>query len=153
MIRGIYETHLEVSDLNRSVEFFEALGLKLDRIEEDRRIAFLHIEAAERSMLGLWETDDVSERHFAFRVSEERIDEAPSFLAERGIELRTAFGVEPADQPLVFPRTTLASVYFYDPDGNSLEIAADLSDPTSDGSDPLPLHEWRKIRGRSNIAE
>lgn len=30
MIRGLYEAHLPVRDLNRSIEFYEGLGLQLD---------------------------------------------------------------------------------------------------------------------------
>ncbi|RRJ29393.1 VOC family protein [Halocatena pleomorpha] len=145
MIQGIYETHLEVSNLAQSIDFFESLGLELSRVEEERGIAFLHIEASERSMIGLWEADSVSKRHFAFRVLESRIDEVPSFLADRGIELRSAFGVEPDDQPLIFPWATLASVYFYDPDGNSIEVTANLSDEADEDLDPIPLDEWRQL--------
>ncbi|MDF9759905.1 catechol 2,3-dioxygenase-like lactoylglutathione lyase family enzyme [Peribacillus simplex] len=35
MIRGLYEAHLPVRDLNRSIEFYEGLGLQLDhKVEE-----------------------------------------------------------------------------------------------------------------------
>lgn len=149
IIDGIYETHLEVSDLERSMEFYDALGLELDRVEDERRIAFYHIHADERSMIGLWETDDVHERHFAFRVSETNVDRMQAFLADRDIEGRAAFGVEPENQPLVFPNMALASLYFYDPDGNSLEMAAVLSDDPEDELDPMPLSEWRERRTRS----
>ncbi len=38
MIKGLYETHLPVEDLERSVRFYqEVLQLKLCRFEEERR--------------------------------------------------------------------------------------------------------------------
>lgn len=40
MIKGLYEAHLPVSNLNRSIEFYEGLGLQFDHKVEDR-LAFL----------------------------------------------------------------------------------------------------------------
>ena len=55
MIRGLYEAHLPVRDLKRSIEFYEGLGLQLDHKVEDN-LAFLWIEK-DKSWLGLWETE------------------------------------------------------------------------------------------------
>lgn len=55
MIRGLYEAHLPVSNLKRSIEFYEGLGLQLDHKVEDN-LAFLWIEK-DKSWLGLWETE------------------------------------------------------------------------------------------------
>lgn len=72
MIKGLYEAHLRVTDLERSIRFYEVLGLEFDHGVEDR-VAFLWIEK-EKSWLGLWQTEMAelnyhpSIRHLAFRV-------------------------------------------------------------------------------------
>ncbi|MFD2706785.1 VOC family protein [Salibacterium lacus] len=47
MIKGLYEAHLPVSDLKRSIDFYTDLGLELEHIVEDR-LAFLWIEKDKR---------------------------------------------------------------------------------------------------------
>lgn len=116
ILTGIYETHIEVSDLTRAMEFYEeTLGLDRGYID-DRHIAFYFVSDDEdRSMLGLWETDEVSPRHFAFRVSEERIDDMAAFLAERDIPVIEAFDIAPEEQPLVQTWMPAAAIYFEAP--------------------------------------
>ena len=42
MIKGIYETHVQVSNLENAIQFYtEVLGLKLAHKDETRPIAFL----------------------------------------------------------------------------------------------------------------
>lgn len=84
MIIGLYEAHLPVSNLKKSIEFYIDLGLDFDHSVEDK-IAFLWIEK-DKSWLGLWETDKVeieyhpSIRHIAFQVSLERLKNSVSWL-------------------------------------------------------------------------
>ena len=53
---GLFETHLTVHDLQRSIRFYrEVVGLPLALEVPDRGAAFLWIGPAKRSMLGLWE--------------------------------------------------------------------------------------------------
>jgi len=41
MIKGLYETHLFVENLEKSIDFYaNVLGLELCHIEAERRIAF-----------------------------------------------------------------------------------------------------------------
>ncbi|WP_049971316.1 VOC family protein [Haladaptatus cibarius] len=143
LLDGVYETHIEVTDLDRAMKFYgDTLGLELGRHEEERGITF-YFTGTPRSMLGVWEEDDPEPGHFAFRVAENRVDEMLPFLEKRDIEPRAAFGVEP-DEPIVHPWMPSATAYFSDPDGNSLELLADLSDdPDSDGK-PMPLSEWHE---------
>ena len=53
MIEGLYEAHLPVRDLERSIEFYERLGLQFDH-QVEGRLAFLWIKK-DKSWLGLWE--------------------------------------------------------------------------------------------------
>lgn len=72
MIKGLYEAHLPVSNLERSIAFYKDLDLELHHMV-DNKLAFLWIEK-DKSWLGLWETENVkvdyhpSLRHIAFEV-------------------------------------------------------------------------------------
>ncbi len=53
-ISGLYETHLTVSDLDRSVTFYrDVVGLELVHTVPKRHAAFFWIGGRDRSMLGL----------------------------------------------------------------------------------------------------
>jgi catechol 2,3-dioxygenase-like lactoylglutathione lyase family enzyme len=54
-VRGLYKTHISVSDLQRSVKFYrEVIGLLLALETPDRNAAFFRVGDAGSSMLGLW---------------------------------------------------------------------------------------------------
>lgn len=99
MIKGLYEAHLPVSDLNTAIHFYEGLGLILDHKIEDR-LAFLWIEK-EKSWLGLWNTDKVeveyhpSIRHIAFEVSLESLKDSVNWLTKRATHLGKPLGLNP----------------------------------------------------------
>ena len=78
-ITGLFETHLHVKNLERSMEFYEkTLGLELGLKEQARRVAIYWIGGHGKTALGLWEKPPwASERnaggqiitqHFAFEV-------------------------------------------------------------------------------------
>src|SRR5438067_2432672 len=70
--QALFETHLDVRDLDRSLVFYrEIVGLELAYRQDDRRVAFLWIGGRGRSMLGLWEGGTSPNRtslHIAFAV-------------------------------------------------------------------------------------
>ena len=86
MIKGLYEAHLPVSNLENSIAFYKKIGLVLDHIV-DNKIAFFWVEE-NKSWIGLWETDKVnieyhpSIRHIAFQVELEDLKEAVEWLKE-----------------------------------------------------------------------
>lgn len=104
-IKGLYEAHLPVSDLDRSIEFYEKLGLKL--YKKYPKVAFFWIEEG-KSWLGRWEGPEVnipyhpSVRHVAFYVDLENIRKAKTWLEERGILIRDDAGIG-TDEPMVVP--------------------------------------------------
>ena len=56
MILGLFETHIDVADLDRARRFYgETLGLELGLLDEARRVAFYWIGSRREAMLGLWE--------------------------------------------------------------------------------------------------
>ena|SRR5271170_915401 len=70
-IRDLFESHLTVSDLQRSMSFFgQTVGLELAEVFWNRRVAFYWIGGRGTSMLGLWEAGSGPQRlslHLAFR--------------------------------------------------------------------------------------
>lgn len=153
MIRGLFEAHLPVADLDRSIAFYHALGLEL--AHRRPQLAFFWIEKPQ-SWLGLWESDQAqlpyhpSIRHIAFRVDLDRIEGARAWLQERGIDVRESFGFSPDQQPLVLDDNpqALAAIYFADPDGNSLEFIAPLRLDVEEAFPMMELRDWyRKGHG------
>ena len=69
MITGLFETHINVTNLEASMEFYEkTLGLELGEKEEGRRAAFYWIGGHGEAMLGLWEKTGRSGRPATFRL-------------------------------------------------------------------------------------
>ena len=55
MIKGLFETHINVSDLERAMRFYgETLGLQSGSLDEKRRIAFYWVRAWGEAMPGVW---------------------------------------------------------------------------------------------------
>lgn len=154
MIKGLYEAHLPVSNISKSIEFYKGLGLKL--AIKYKKTAFFWIVENE-SWLGLWECEQVkikyhpSIRHIAFRVDFEDLKNAKKWLNERGIEMREEFGFKPTE-PIVMPDQAHAMVYFHDPDGNSLEFICKLSSEPKNKPD-MYLSEWEKYLESNNLSK
>jgi catechol 2,3-dioxygenase-like lactoylglutathione lyase family enzyme len=154
MIQGLYEAHLPVSDLDRSIEFYENLGLELAHRSEN--LAFFWIQKG-KSWLGLWQCEQVhtpyhvSLRHIAFYV--EDIKKAKEWLQSIGVEVSPFFGFSPDRQPLVLSNVphAHAAIYFKDPDGNLLELISPLQIDTADEFPNMELEKWQKInKGESS---
>lgn len=147
MIKGLYEAHLPVSNLVRSIEFYKKLDLEI--AYQSDKLVFFWIEKG-RSWLGLWETDRVetpyhpSLRHIALHVDIKDIRNAKQWLESKGIEVTTNFGFPPERQPLVLPNNpnAHAAIYFRDPDGNSLELIVPLRLDFEEDFKMMSLEEW-----------
>ncbi|WP_433748005.1 VOC family protein [Falsibacillus pallidus] len=127
IIQGLYETHLEVENLEESMKFYEEkLELKLGRYEEGRRRAFYLFGEKEESMISIVERKEIDIRHFAFRVAYEDLHEMIPFLQKKGIEIVCGWEGLPLDEPVVYPWLASASVFFNDLDGNRLEFICQL---------------------------
>ncbi|MEI4802530.1 VOC family protein [Bacillus sp. FJAT-51639] len=147
MIRNIYETHLQVSDLERAIDFYKnKLGLKLARKSIERKVAFFWIGEDRHQMLGLWEKSkdaSIQLKHFAFGVDLEFLKCSKIWLEERGLEV-IGSQEKGNEEPIVQSWMPAASVYFLDCDGNKLEFISLLFDePNELGYVPY-LSEWEK---------
>ncbi|WGH75939.1 VOC family protein [Tenacibaculum tangerinum] len=151
MIKGLYETHLDVENLENSIEFYtEILGLKQCRYDEERRIAFFWIGKDKQAMLGLWEKpkDEISLRHFAFQCDPEWIiNKSIDFLKSHNLNYWN-FLQNDNEQPMVFCWVPAVSIYFTDPDGNYLEFIGVLSGKTMPNEEKrvVTYKEWLQIK-------
>ena len=123
-VRGLFETHLTVAELPRSVAFYrDVVGLPVALELPERGAAFHWIGRPGQAMLGLWSIGSAP-----MNVALDDVLAAPRTLRERGVEPLSFFG-EPADEPSVIGWMPAAAVYFRDPDGHLLEYLAMLDGP------------------------
>jgi catechol 2,3-dioxygenase-like lactoylglutathione lyase family enzyme len=131
VITGLFETHIAVADLQRSLAFYrDVLGLEFAAIDEERRVAFLWMGGRGESMLGLWEKppEQVLPQHFAFRSTvDDVLHRSVAWLAERELDCHN-FLNDGTKRPMVFTWMPAIAIYVTDPDGHSLELIAMLPD-------------------------
>lgn len=145
-IRSLYEAHLTVRDLDRSIAFYrDVLGLPLAHVVEDRNVAFFWVPKPDTAMLGLWGVGSAPmamRLHIAFNVTLADVERSVGLLKAAGLT-PTSNGQHPVDEPVVLSWMPAASVYFADPDGHSLEFIAMLPEPPRDVPSFIPLSQWR----------
>lgn len=144
MIKGLYETHVQVSDLENAIEFYtKVLGLEFAHKEENRRIAFLWIGKNKESMLGLWEQkENLQTRHFAFTAEKEDIlNYSVEFLKNKNLKPYN-FLKDGIEKPMVFAWMPALAIYFNDPDGNQLEFISVLDGDGKPELGVLSYEEW-----------
>lgn len=148
-IAGLWETHITVRNLDRSIRFYrDVVGLTLAHEAPERHAAFFWVGGRRHAMLGLWsvQTSPVAMRlHYAFQVSLEDAKAAVGKLREAGLQPRSG-SREPIEEPEVIPWVPSASVYFDDPDGHSLEYIAMLPDAPAPEMSHMPLSHWEALR-------
>jgi lactoylglutathione lyase len=132
IVRGLFETHLTVVDLARSVTFYrDVVGLPVALEIPERGAAFHWVGQPGQAMLGLWSIGSAPmgmQLHIAFEMSLSDVLTAPKHLSGHGIQPLSFFG-EPTDEPSVIGWMPAAAVYFRDPDGHLLEYLAMLEGP------------------------
>jgi catechol 2,3-dioxygenase-like lactoylglutathione lyase family enzyme len=147
-IQGLWETHLTVADLDRSIEFYrDVVGLTLAHTVPERHAAFFWIGQPRQAMLGLWSihTSPMALKlHYAFHVTIEDAKASVAALKRAGLQPLSGTG-RPIDEPEVIPWIPSASVYFKDPDGHSLEFIAMLPEPPRAEMTRTMLSEWHEL--------
>jgi lactoylglutathione lyase len=144
-VHGLFETHLTVSDLQRSIDFYrDIVGLDLVLEKSERNAAFFWIGNSRSSMLGLWSTGSAPlglTLPIAFQVDLEDLLAAPNRLKAYGIIPLSFFGVETME-PSVIAWMPAAAIYFRDPDGHLLEYLTMLDTGPNAELGIIPWSEW-----------
>ena len=150
MIKGLYETHLFVENLEVSIHFYtNVLGLQQCYFEEERRAAFFWIGKPKEAMLGLWEKpkEEIDLRHFAFEcVWKWILEDSIDFLKSKNIAFWNFLG-DNSEKPMVFVNIPAIAIYFSDPDGHYLEFIGKLPGKyrPEKGSLVVTYEEWLEI--------
>lgn len=156
MIKGLYETHLNVENLERSIEFYSTImGLKQCRFGAERRTAFFWIGEDKQAMLGLWEKPkaEIDLRHFAFQSDPEWIlHESVHYLNSHGIKTWN-FLNNNKEEPMVFCWMPAISIYFSDPDGHYLEYIGLLPGEMQSDEEKrvVTYDEWLELRSEGHL--
>jgi catechol-2,3-dioxygenase len=115
LLGGICELVLETEDPRRLERFYARLGLTVLSREGDR----VWLAAGSGSRLGLWTHGPKEHRdrggrhvHFALSVRSGALDRAAATLAAAGVETSGPVAHEGGDR----------SLYFFDPEGNRVEL-------------------------------
>lgn len=150
MIKGLFETHLYVEDLERSIDFYKnVLGLEKCYFEEERRASFFWIGKPKEFMLGLWEKpkNEIDVRHFAFRCDLDNIlDKSVEYLKSKNLKPYN-FLNDGTERPMVFSWMPAVAVYFHDPDGHILEFIAILEGDAKPELGVISYEEWLERKG------
>lgn len=148
MIKGLYETHLFVENLDRSIEFYSnVMGLKQCRFLDERKIAFFWIGKPKQAMLGLWEKpkEEIDIRHYAFECEPDWIlNESVNFLKKHQLKCWN-FLNDGSERPMVFSWVPAIAIYFSDPDGHELEFIGILDGKSRPDVGVLPYEKWLEL--------
>jgi lactoylglutathione lyase len=144
-VSRLYEAHLTVSDLHRSVAFYrDVVGLQPALEVPDRSAAFFWVGGVRETMLGLWSIGTAPmglSLHVAFAAALDDVLDAPARLDACGITPLSFFGTK-TDEPTVIAWIPAASVFFRDPDNHLLEYIAVLDEEPRPDLGMLPWSTW-----------
>jgi lactoylglutathione lyase len=144
-VGALFEAHLTVSDLGRSVRFYrDVVGLRPAHEVPERDAAFFWIGGLGEGMLGLWgygSAPVVLSLHVAFRAAREDVLQACDRLHALGVTPLSFFATE-TTEPSVIGWMPAAAVYFRDPDGHLLELLAMLDEPPRPDAGIVSWSEW-----------
>jgi lactoylglutathione lyase len=148
-VRGLFESHLTVTDLSRSVAFYrDVVGLPVALEVPKRGAAFFWCGTQGNAMLGLWSLGSAPmglNLHIAFDVELEDVLDSPGRLKALGVSPLSFFGEE-TEEPTVIGWMPAAAVYFRDPDGHLLEYLAMLDQEPRADLGIIPWSEWTQER-------
>ncbi len=156
MIQGIYETHLFVRNLQKSIDFYQnTLGFELCYTNENRRLAFFWVGKPKEFMLGLWEKPpgETQQQHFAFRADLGFIlNDSVNFLEERDLKPYN-FLNDGTERPMVFGWMPALSIYFRDPDNHELEFIAILAGKSRPDLGVIAYDKWLRTSEMMDVKE
>jgi lactoylglutathione lyase len=142
---GLFETHLTVADLDRSVAFYrDVVGLPVALELPERGAAFHWIGGAGEAMLGLWSLGSAPMGmvlHIALRASLADVLGACDALRSVGVKPLSFFATE-TTEPSVIGWMPAVAVYFRDPDGHLVEYLAMLEEPARPELGIVAWSDW-----------
>jgi lactoylglutathione lyase len=142
---GLFEIHLTVSDLDRSIEFYrDVVGLPLALVLEKRRAAFFWVAGPGKAMLGLWSLGSAPmglSLHIALETPLRDVLAACDGLRSNSVTPLSFFGAE-TSEPSVIGWMPAVAVYFRDPDGHLIEYLAMLDEPPRGERGIVPRSQW-----------
>jgi lactoylglutathione lyase len=142
---GLFETHLTVSDLERSTAFYrDVVGLPLALDLPESAAAFFWIGGPGEAMLGLWSLGSAPmglSLHIALKASLKDVVGACDALRSRDVTPLSFFGTE-TTEPSVIGWMPAVAVYFRDPDGHLIEYLAMLNEPPRPERGIIPWSRW-----------
>jgi lactoylglutathione lyase len=104
-VRGLFESHLTVSDLRRSVAFYrDVVALPIALEVPERGVAFFWCGGPGKTMLGLWSLGSMPmglNLHIAFDVELEHVLDSPGRLRALGVTPFSFFGQETAEPTVI----------------------------------------------------
>jgi lactoylglutathione lyase len=144
-VRGLFEAHLTVSDMDRAVAFYrDVVGLVVAHEVPERGATFFWVGSPGDGMLGLWSLGSAPVTlalHVAFTVAMPDVLGACGHLRARGVTPLSFFGSE-TEEPSVIGWMPAAAVYFRDPDGHQLEYLAMLDAAPRPELGIVPWSQW-----------
>jgi lactoylglutathione lyase len=144
-VTGLFETHLTVSDLSRSIAFYrDVVGLPVALEIPERGAAFHWIGGPGEAMLGLWSIGSAPmnmQLHIALTTPLPEVLAACDRLRALNVTPLSFFATE-TDEPSAIGWMPAAAVYFRDPDGHLLEYLAMLDEPPRPDAGIVPWSEW-----------
>lgn len=146
-ITGLFETHITVADLDRSIHFYrDLLGFPLAHVVSERQVAFFWLGRPGAAMLGVWATTAPMRMrlHFALQMAPVEIVRAVDTLKAVGIVPRDGNG-EPTDTPSVHAWMPAMALFFTDPDGHSIEFISMLPDAPMPGLGAVSWPRWQEL--------
>lgn len=153
---GLFETHLTVGDLDRSVAFYrDVVGLPVALEVPERGAAFLWIGGPGEAMLGLWSLGSAPitlSLHIALTTSLRAVLGACDALRLEGVTPLSFFGDETIE-PSVIGWMPAAAVYFRDPDGHLIEYLAMLHEPPRPDRGIVAWSAWTAADARDDTVE
>lgn len=148
-IDGLFETHLTVGDLDRSIAFYrDVVRLPLAWEVRERGAAFFWVGSAGGAMLGLWSLGSSPiglSLHVAFKAVRQEVLLACERLRESGVMPLSFFETE-TNEPSVIAWMPAAAVYFRDPDGHLLEYLAMLDEAPRPELGIVSWSHWQAAR-------
>jgi lactoylglutathione lyase len=148
-VRRLFEAHLTVGDMARSVAFYRGtVGLPVALEVPERGAAFFWVGPPGHTMLGLWSLGSMPmglSLHVAFDVALDDLLTAPERLRERGVTPLSFFGQE-TSEPSVIGWMPAAAVYFRDPDGHQLEYLTMLDEEPRADLGIVDWSDWQQRR-------